>query len=84
VVARQDRAEKQLRRRRGNDRPFADMRDDRGGKVPAEPAIDGRDLSLVLFGMSKQSPHISHYYFSGYNLQAVRQGALETRDRAAN
>ena len=45
-----------------------------GGKVPAGPVIDGRDLSPVLFGKSKDSPREAHYYFSGYNLQAVRQG----------
>lgn len=45
-----------------------------GGKVPAEPAIDGRDLSAVLFDQSKQSPREAHYYFAGYTLQAVRQG----------
>jgi arylsulfatase A len=45
-----------------------------GGKVPAEPVIDGRDLAPVLFGTSKESPREAHYYFSGYNLQAVRQG----------
>lgn len=45
-----------------------------GGKVPAEPTIDGRDLSAVLFGQTDQSPREAHYYFSGYNLQAVRQG----------
>jgi len=45
-----------------------------GGTVPAEPMIDGRDLSPVLFGKSKESPREAHYYFSGYNLHAVRQG----------
>jgi arylsulfatase A-like enzyme len=45
-----------------------------GGKLPAEPIIDGRDLSPVLFGTSKESQREAHYYFSGYNLQAVRQG----------
>jgi arylsulfatase A-like enzyme len=45
-----------------------------GGKVPAEPVIDGRDLSPVLLGKSKDSPREAHYYFAGYNLQAVRQG----------
>lgn len=45
-----------------------------GGKLPAEPVIDGRDLSPVLFGKRKESPREAHYYFSGYNLQAVRQG----------
>ena len=45
-----------------------------GGKMPAEPVIDGRDLSPVLFGKSSESPREAHYYFSGHNLQAVRQG----------
>jgi hypothetical protein len=45
-----------------------------GGAVPAEPAIDGRDLSPLLLGKTAQSPREAHYYFSGYQLQAVRQG----------
>lgn len=45
-----------------------------GGKVPAEPVIDGRDISPLLFGKTKQSQREAHYYFSSYNLQAVRQG----------
>ena len=45
-----------------------------GGSMPAEPVIDGRDLSPLLFGKSQQSARDAHYYFSGYNLQAVRQG----------
>ena len=45
-----------------------------GGKVAPEPVIDGRDLSTVLFGTSQQSPREAHYYFSGYELQAIRQG----------
>ncbi len=45
-----------------------------GGTVPADPVIDGRDLSPLLFGKSKQSGRDAHYYFSGFNLQAVRQG----------
>jgi arylsulfatase A-like enzyme len=45
-----------------------------GGKVPAEPVIDGRDLSPVLFGSSRESQREAHYYFRGYNLEAVRQG----------
>jgi arylsulfatase A len=46
-----------------------------GGKVPEQPVIDGRDLSPVLLGKSQTSPREAHYYFSGYNLQAVRQGS---------
>jgi arylsulfatase A-like enzyme len=45
-----------------------------GGTVPAEPVIDGRDLSPLLFGKSKESPRGIHYYFSGYQLQAIRKG----------
>ncbi|MDP1797000.1 MAG: sulfatase-like hydrolase/transferase, partial [Planctomycetaceae bacterium] len=45
-----------------------------GGTTPAEPVIDGRDLSSILLGKSTQSQREAHYYFSGYNLQAVRQG----------
>ncbi len=45
-----------------------------GGKVPATPVIDGRDISPLLFGKSKESQREAHYYFSGYKLQAVRQG----------
>jgi hypothetical protein len=45
-----------------------------GGRIPAQPIIDGRDLSPLLFGTSKESPREAHYYFAGYNLQAVRQG----------
>jgi arylsulfatase A-like enzyme len=45
-----------------------------GGTVPAQPVIDGRDISPLLLGRSKQSAREAHYYFSGYNLQAVRQG----------
>jgi arylsulfatase A len=46
-----------------------------GGAVPAKPVIDGRDISPLLFGKSTQSPREAHYYFRGYSLEAVRQGA---------
>ncbi|MBM3871278.1 MAG: sulfatase [Verrucomicrobia bacterium] len=45
-----------------------------GGTVPAQPVIDGRDLSPLLLGKTKESPREAHFYFAGYNLQAVRQG----------
>ena len=45
-----------------------------GGIVPASPVIDGRDITSILRGQSKESAREAHYYFSGYNLQAVRQG----------
>jgi arylsulfatase A-like enzyme len=45
-----------------------------GGELPPQPVIDGRDLSPLLFGKTKDSPRGVHYYFAGYKLQAVRQG----------
>jgi arylsulfatase A-like enzyme len=45
-----------------------------GGTVPAEPVIDGRDISGLLFGTAAESPREAHYYFTGNELQAVRQG----------
>ena len=45
-----------------------------GGTLPEQPVIDGRDISPLLFGQSKDSQRDAHYYFHGYNLQAVRQG----------
>lgn len=45
-----------------------------GGAVPATPVIDGRDITPILLGQSKVSAREAHYYFSGYELQAVRQG----------
>jgi arylsulfatase A len=45
-----------------------------GGTVPAEPKIDGKNIAPLLLGQSKESPREAHYYFSQYNLQAVRQG----------
>ena len=45
-----------------------------GGTVPATPVIDGRDITSILLGQSKDSAREAHYYFSGYDLQAVRQG----------
>ncbi len=45
-----------------------------GGKVPGKPVIDGRDISPLLFGKTKKAARDAHYYFNGYNLQAVRQG----------
>jgi arylsulfatase A-like enzyme len=45
-----------------------------GGNLPAEPVIDGRDISPLLLGKAGTSPREAHYYFLGYHLQAVRQG----------
>ncbi len=59
-----------------------------GGAVPATPVIDGRDITPILLGQSKESAREAHYYFSGYTLQAVRQGrwklALLPQSEAGN
>lgn len=45
-----------------------------GGTVPAEPEIDGRDISAMLLGKSTEATREAHYYFDAFELQAVRQG----------
>jgi arylsulfatase A len=45
-----------------------------GGTLPAEPVIDGRDMSQLLVGASCAAPRDAHFYFQGRNIQAVRQG----------
>jgi len=46
-----------------------------GGTLPGNPVIDGRDISPLLLGKTKDSPRDVHYYFLGYQVQAVRQGS---------
>jgi arylsulfatase A-like enzyme len=45
-----------------------------GGQVPANPVIDGRDISALLLGTSKDSPHAAYFYFRSQTLEAVRSG----------
>lgn len=45
-----------------------------GASLPADHKIDGRDISPLLLGKTKDSPRDTHLYFSGNNLQAVRSG----------
>ena len=45
-----------------------------GGTVPTDRKIDGKDISPLLLGQTKQSPHEARYYYHGYKLQAVRVG----------
>lgn len=45
-----------------------------GGSLPAQPVIDGRDISPLLLGRTSPSPRTAHFYFLSYNLQAVREG----------
>lgn len=46
-----------------------------GGRVPAQPKIDGRDISGLLLGKTRKSPHEAWFYYKGTQLKAVRQGA---------
>jgi arylsulfatase A-like enzyme len=45
-----------------------------GGTLPAEPKIDGRDISPLLLGKTTEAAREAHFYFSNFQLQAVRQG----------
>ncbi|MFT5498790.1 MAG: arylsulfatase A [Kiritimatiellia bacterium] len=45
-----------------------------GGKPRADIIIDGLDITDVLLGKAKESPHEAWYYYSGTRLQAVRSG----------
>jgi arylsulfatase A len=45
-----------------------------GGTPAAGAPIDGADLSTLLLGRTDESPREAHYYFHGYNLDAVRVG----------
>jgi arylsulfatase A-like enzyme len=46
-----------------------------GGETPAgQNVIDGRDLTPLLMGQTDKSQRDAHFYFAGYNIQAIRQG----------
>jgi arylsulfatase A len=45
-----------------------------GGSVPTDRKIDGKDITPLLLGKTKNSPHEARYYFNNYQLQAVRSG----------
>lgn len=45
-----------------------------GGSLPAEPVIDGRDMSGLLLGTAQAPRREAHYYFAMHGLQAVRKG----------
>lgn len=45
-----------------------------GVEVPSDRKIDGKNISDILRGQSKESPHEIIYYYNGTNLQAVRRG----------
>jgi arylsulfatase A len=45
-----------------------------GGKPVPWVKIDGKDISPVLLGKTKESPHEAWFYYQGTSLQAVRSG----------
>ncbi|MEM1297255.1 MAG: sulfatase, partial [Verrucomicrobiota bacterium] len=45
-----------------------------GGSLREEIKIDGHDLSPLLLGETKSSPHEAWYYYKGTRLSAVRSG----------
>jgi arylsulfatase A len=45
-----------------------------GGKPAPSGKIDGKDISPILLGKSKESPHEAWFYYQGTTLQAVRSG----------
>ncbi len=55
-----------------------------GGEIPTDRTIDGRDISPLLFGKTKESPRDVHYYYQGYQLQAVRAGPWKLAFAAQN
>lgn len=44
------------------------------GVIDGQRVIDGRDLTPLLSGKTDKSQRDAHFYFAGYNIQAVRQG----------
>lgn len=50
-----------------------------GGQVATDRVIDGKDISPLLLGQSKKSPHEALFYFSGETLEAVRSGPWKLR-----
>ncbi len=45
-----------------------------GGTAPFKHKIDGVDISQLLLGQSKQSPHEAFFYIQSKSIQAVRSG----------
>lgn len=45
-----------------------------GGRVPTDRVIDGKNISPLLTGQSKESPHEALFYFNSNRLEAVRSG----------
>ena len=45
-----------------------------GGMLNPDIKIDGKDITDLLLGKTKVSPHQAWYYFKGNQLQAIRSG----------
>ena len=45
-----------------------------GTQIPTDRIIDGQDLTPLLTGATKESPHDRFYYYRGFDLYGVRQG----------
>jgi arylsulfatase A len=45
------------------------------GKPVPSVTIDGKDISPILLGKTKESPHEAWFYYQGTTLQAVRSGS---------
>ena len=45
-----------------------------GAALPAGVKLDGKDITQLLLGESRQSPREAHFYFSSNRLEAVRSG----------
>ena len=43
-----------------------------GVELPKGVTLDGKDISALLMGKTKESPHHYYFYYNGLNLQAVR------------
>ena len=45
-----------------------------GGTTPFKHPIDGKDISPLFFGQTKESPHEAFFYIASKSIQAVRSG----------
>src|ERR1700722_14157578 len=45
-----------------------------GGTAPFKHQIDGKDISPLFFGQTKESPHEAFFYVASKSIQAVRSG----------
>lgn len=53
---------------------FTKLGGSNGGKPVPWVKIDGKDISPILLGKTKESPHEAWFYYQGTTLQAVRSG----------